>query len=89
MSLHSICAVTPVVHRSRNSHNQRRNSITHHVEIAFAWVLALEHLHEHDVELHSFQEHPGERSQEEEVEQGGEDGTGNLWKGGKDLQGNK
>lgn len=49
-------------------------------------MLTLENLHQHDVELHPFQEHPSEGCQEEEVEQGGKDGAGNLAgrKDGKD-----
>lgn len=75
---HSVGAVAAVVHRSRDGDDQRGNSVAHQVEVAPARVLALKHLHQHDVELHAFQEHPRERCQEEEVEQGGKDGAGNL-----------
>lgn len=78
MYLHSVRAVAAVVHGGRDGHDQRRHAVTHHVEVAAARVLALEHLHQHDVELHALQEHPGERRQEEEVQQGGEDGAGDL-----------
>lgn len=78
MYSHSVSAITAVVHRSGNGHNQRGDSIAHQVEVASARVLALKHLHQHDVELHPFQEHPGEGCQEEEMEQGREDCTGNL-----------
>lgn len=78
MHSHSVSAITAVVHCSRHSNYQRRDSVAHQVEVASAWVLALKHLHQHDVELHALQEHPRERCQEEEVEQSGEDGTSNL-----------
>lgn len=94
MYSHSVCAVTAVVHRSWDGHNQRRDSVAHQVEVATAWVLALKHLHQHDVELHALQEHPRERRQEEEVEQGGKDGTSNLgkvlwWQRVRERQGEK
>lgn len=75
---HSVCAVAAVVHCSGNGHNQRGDPIAHQVEVAPARMLALKHFYQHDVELHALQEHPRERCQEEEVEQGGEDGTRNL-----------
>lgn len=78
MYSHSVGAVTAVVHRGGDGHDERGDAVAHQVEVASARVLALEHLHQHDVELHAFQEHPRERGQEEEVEQGGEHGTGNL-----------
>lgn len=68
MYLHSICSITAVVHGGGDGHNQRGNSVAHQVEVAPARVLALKHLHQHDVELHALQEHPGERRQEKEVE---------------------
>lgn len=83
MYLHPVRAVAAVVHGGRNSHNQCRDAVAHHVEVAAARVLTLEHLHQHDVELHALQEHPGERRQEEEVQQGGEDGAGDLTAGGE------
>lgn len=64
---HFICSITPVVYRSRHSHNERGHTVAHQVEVLPAWVLALKHLHQHDVELHALQEHPGEGGQEEEV----------------------
>lgn len=76
--LHSVRAVAAVIHGSWNSYNQCRDAVAHHVEVAAARVLALKHLHQHDVELHALQEHPGERRQEEEVKQGGKDGASNL-----------
>lgn len=41
-------------------------------------MLALKHLHQHDVELNAFQKHPRERRQEEEMQQSREDGAGDL-----------
>lgn len=87
-SLHSVGAVAPVVHCSGDGHYDSRYSVSCQVEVLSPGVLALKHLHQHDVELHPFQEHPGEGCQEEEMEQGREDCTGNLvWerKDGQDL----
>lgn len=89
LSLHSVGAVAPVVHCGGDGHNDSRHSISCQVEVLSPGVLALEHLYQHDVELHPFQEHPGEGCQEEEMEQGCEDCTGNLaWKrkDGEDLK---
>lgn len=77
--LHPVGAVATVVHGCRHGHDERGYAVAHQVEVASARVLALEHLHQHDVELHPLQEHPRERRQEEEVEESGEDSTGNLW----------
>lgn len=64
---HFICAVTPVVYRCWHSHDERGHPVADQVEVFPPWVLALENLHQHDVELHSLQEHPGEGGQEEEM----------------------
>lgn len=77
-SLHSVGAVAPVVHCGGDSHYDSRHSVSCQVEVLSPRVLALKHLNQHDVELHAFQEHPGEGCQEEEMEQGCEDRTGNL-----------
>lgn len=70
-------AVAPVVHRCRHGHNQRRHAVPDQIEVLPPGVLALKNLHQHDVELHPLQEHPGESCQEEEVQEGSKDGTGN------------
>lgn len=75
---HSVCPVAAVIHGGGHGHDQRRDAVAHQIEVAPAGMLALKHLHQHDVELHALQEHPGESSQEEEVQEGGEDGTGDL-----------
>lgn len=89
LSLHSVGAVAPVVHCSGDGHYDSRHSISCQVEVLSPGVFALKHLYQHDVELHPFQEHPGEGCQEEEMEQGREDRTGNLVrerKDGEDLK---
>lgn len=86
LSLHSVGAIAPVVHCSRDGDNESRHSISCQVEVLGPGVLAFKHLHQHDVELYSFQEHPGKGCQEEKMEQGSKDGTGNLErKDGKGL----
>lgn len=80
---HFVCAIASVVHRCWYSHNQCRHAIANQIEILPPGVFTLKNLHEHDVELHPLQEHPGESCQEEEVQEGSKDGTGNLhadWK---------
>lgn len=84
LSLHSVGAVAPVVHCGGDGHDDSRHSIACQVEVLSPGVFALKHLYQHDVELHPFQEHPGEGCQEEEMEQGSEDRTGNLVGGRKD-----
>lgn len=89
LSLHSVGAVAPVVHCSGDGHYHSRHSISCQVEVLSPGVFALKHLYQHDVELHPFQEHPGEGCQEEEMEQGRKDCTGNLVrerKDGEDLK---
>lgn len=77
-SLHSVSAVASVVHRGRDGHYDSWHSISCQVEVLSPGVFALKHLHQHDVELHPFQEHPGEGCQEEEMEQGRKDCTDDL-----------
>ena len=80
---HFVCAIAPVVHCCWYGHNQCRHAIADQIEVLPPGVFALENLHQHDVELHPLQEHPGESCQEEEVQEGSKDGTGNLradWK---------
>lgn len=78
--LHSVGAVAPIVHRSRDRHNDGGHSVSCQVEILSPGVLAFKHLHQHDVKLHPFQEHPGERCQEEEMQQGRKHRADNLGK---------
>lgn len=88
LSLHSVGAIAPVVHCGRDGDYESGHSISCQVEVLGPGVLTLKYLHQHDVELHTFQEHPGKGCQEEKMEQGGEDSTGNLaWerKDGKGL----
>lgn len=86
-SLHSVRAIAPVVHCGRDGDNDSRHSISCQVEVLGPGVLTLKHLHQHDVELHPFQEHPGKGCQEEKMEQGSKDGTGNLAWERKDGEG--
>lgn len=81
---HFVRAVAPVVHCCWHGHNQRRHAVPHQIEILPPGVLALKNLHQHDVELHPLQEHPGESCQEEEVQEGSKDGTGNLYEDWKE-----
>lgn len=48
-------------------------------------MFTLKNLHQHDVELHSLQEHPGEGSQEEEMQEGSKNCTGDLEKGAQEA----
>ena len=75
---HFVRAVAPVVHRCWYGHNQCRHAVANQIEILPPGVFTLKNLHQHDVELHPLQEHPGESRQEEEVQEGSKDGTGNL-----------
>lgn len=76
--LHSVCAIAPVVHCSGDGHYDSRHAVSCQVEVLSPGVFALKHLYQHDVQLYPFQEHPGEGCQEEEMEQGRKDCTGNL-----------
>lgn len=75
---HSVSPVTAVIHGGRHGHDDGRNAVSHHVEIALARVLAFKHLYQHDVELNAFKKHPRERRQEEEVQKSSEDSAGDL-----------
>lgn len=88
-SLHSVGAVAPIVHSSGDGHYDSRYSISCQVEVLSPGVFALKHLYQHDVELYPFQEHPGERCQEEEMEQGRKDCADNLVRQIKDWEGLK
>lgn len=64
---HFVSSITPIVYSSWHSHNEGRHPIADQVEVFPSRMFALKHLHQHDIELHSLQEHPGEGSQEEEM----------------------
>lgn len=78
LSLHSVGAVAPVVHCSGDGYYDSRHAVSCQVEVLSPGVFTLKHLYQHDVELYPFQEHPGEGCQEEEMEQGCKNCTGNL-----------
>lgn len=86
VSLHSVSAIAPVVHCGGDGHYDSRHSVSCQVEILSPGVLTLKHLYQHDVELHPFQEHPGEGCQEEKMEQGRKDSTGNLEREKKKME---
>lgn len=75
---HFVCAIAPVVHCCWHGHDQCRHAIANQIEVLPPRVFTLKNLHQHDVELHTFQEHPGESRQEEEVQEGSKDSTSNL-----------
>lgn len=52
--------------------------VTGHVVVLLPGVFALEDLHQHEVQLDPLETHPGEGSQEEEVEDPGDDGAPHL-----------
>lgn len=52
--------------------------VTRHVVVLLPGVFALKDLDQHEVQLDPLETHPGEGSQEEEVEDPGDDGTPNL-----------
>lgn len=70
--------IAPVVYGCRDAHHQCRKAVSTQIVVLFAGVLALEDLHQHEIELHTLQTHPGEGSQEEEMQKASKDGTGNL-----------
>lgn len=75
---HFVRAIAPVVHCCWHSHDQCRHAVADQIEVLPPGVFTLKNLHQHDVELHPLQEHPGESRQEEEVQEGSKDSTGNL-----------
>lgn len=77
---HSLRAIASVVHGGRYGHDKSRDAVARQVEVALAGMFALKDLHQHDVELHAFQEHPRERRQEEEMQQSGKHGADDLHK---------
>lgn len=74
----SLCAVASVVNGCRNAHHNSRDEVPRDVVVLPARELALKHLDQHEVQLHALQTHPGERSQEAEVENAGDDGAHQL-----------
>jgi len=76
--LRPLRAVAPVVDGGRDAHHRRRDEVPGDVVVLPARELALEHLHQHEVQLHGLQAHPGERRQEAEVEHAGDDGAHQL-----------
>lgn len=71
-------AVAAVVDGGRDAHHQGREAVAAHVVVLGAGVLALEHLHQQQVQVHALQAEPGEGSQEEVVQQASKDGAGDL-----------
>lgn len=76
--LRPLCAVAPVVDGCWDAHHHSRDEVPRHVIVLPARELALEHLNQHEVQLHALQTHPGERTQEAEVENAGDDGAHKL-----------
>lgn len=70
--------IAPVVYGRRDAHHQRGEAVSAQIVVLFAGVLALKDLHQHEIELHALQTHPGEGSQEEEMQKASNDGTGDL-----------
>lgn len=74
----SLCAVASVVDGCRDAHHHSWDEVPRDVVVLSARELALKHLDQHEVELHTLQTHPGESSQEAEVENAGDDGAHQL-----------
>lgn len=85
LHLRPLCAVAPVVDGCWDAHHHGRDEVPGDVVVLPARELALEHLDQHEVQLHTLQTHPGERSQEAEVENPGDDGAHQLT--GRHMQG--
>lgn len=71
-------AVAAVVDGRRDAHHGGREEVPGDVVVLPARELALEHLDQHEVELHALEAHPGERRQEAEVENARDDGAHQL-----------
>lgn len=78
LHLRPLCAVAPVVDRCWDAHHHGWGEVPGDVVVLPARELALEHLDKHEVQLHALQTHPGECSQEAEVEYPGNDGAHQL-----------
>lgn len=77
--------VAPVVDRCGDTDHDGREEVTRHVVILLPRVFTFKDLHKHEVQLDPFKTHPGEGSQEEEVEDPRDDGTSNLRENNTDL----
>lgn len=75
-------AIAPVVDGCGDAHHQGRGEVPRDVVVLPARELALEHVHQHEVQLHPLQTHPSEGRQEAEVQNAGDDGTHQLTEGG-------
>lgn len=71
--LRPLRAVASVVDGCWDAHHHSWEEVPRDVVVLSAWELALKHLDQHEVQLHTLQTHPGERSQEAEVENPGDD----------------
>lgn len=76
--LRPLCAVAHVVDGRWDAHDHSGDEVAGEVVVLPAWELALEDLHQHEVELHALQTHPGEGSEKAEVEDTGDDGAQQL-----------
>lgn len=70
--------VALVVDGCGDADHNGREEVTGHVVVLLAGVFALKDLDQHEVQLDPLEAHPGEGSQEEEVEDPGDDGTTDL-----------
>lgn len=76
--LRFVSPVAPVVDSRGDADHDGREEVTRHVVVLFPRVLALEDLHQHEVQLDPLKTHPGEGGQEEEVEDPRDDGASDL-----------
>ena len=76
--LRLLSPVAAVVDGCGDDHHQGREEVPGRVVVLPAGELALKHLHQHEVQLHALQTHPGEGRQEEEVEDPSDDGAHQL-----------
>lgn len=67
-----------VVDSCGDADHNGREEVTRHVVVLLSGVFALKDLHQHEVQLNPLETHPGERGQEEEVEDPSDDGAPNL-----------
>lgn len=80
-------AIAAVVDGRRDAYYQGREAVATQVVVLGAGVLALEHFHQQQVEVHALQAQPGEGGQEEVVQQAGEDGACDLGAAGRGTTG--
>lgn len=76
--------IAPVVYGCGDAHHQCGEAVAAQIVVLFAGVLALKDLHQHQIELHTLETHPGEGSQEEEMQKASKDGTGDLRAAGRE-----